>query len=235
MTRGRKLSEVPAKVTAIFTLAVLAQLVCGATRPAPVARASELDSPPGLGVLRVASLGEPIAAAQWLTLSLQAYDNQPGISIPFLELDYGQVRAWLTRILELDPNTNYPLLMAAQLYGQVPDEAKQRLMLQWVHEQFMHDPNLRWRYLAHAAIMAKHRLHDMSLALAYARDIAARAIAPEVPAWARQMHIFLLEDMGEYEGAKILLGGLLAGGTVTDAHEIHFLMERLAALKAQTK
>ena len=210
-------------------------MVFAAARPAPAARASELDYPPGATTLRVASAGEPIATSQWLTLSLQAYDNQPGISIPFLDLDYHRVCAWLTRILELDPNTQYPLLMAAQLYAQVPDEPKQRLMLQWVHDEFARAPNQRWRYLAHAAIMAKHRLHDMPLALSYARDMATLATAPEVPDWARQMHIFLLEDMGEYEAARILLGGLLTQDTITDPHEIHFLIERLEALKAQAR
>ena len=42
----------------------------------------------------------------------------------------------------------------------------------------------------------------------------------------------MLEDMGELETAKILLGGLLASGAITDAHEIHFLTERLNTLKS---
>jgi hypothetical protein len=46
------------------------------------------------------------------------------------------------------------------------------------------------------------------------------------------MHIFLLEDMGEAEAAKVLLGGLLASGSVQDPAEIRFLTERLNALQA---
>jgi hypothetical protein len=46
------------------------------------------------------------------------------------------------------------------------------------------------------------------------------------------MHIFLLEDLGEYEAARILLGGLLASGTVTDQHERVLLLERLERLKS---
>jgi len=45
------------------------------------------------------SLGEPIALAQWLTLYLQAFDNQPGVSIPFQDLDYPRVIRWLDTIL----------------------------------------------------------------------------------------------------------------------------------------
>ncbi len=49
------------------------------------------------------------------------------------------------------------------------------------------------------------------------------------------MEIFLHEDMGEYEAAKVLLGGLLASGTVTDPHELAFLVERLKQLEAAEK
>jgi hypothetical protein len=41
--------------------------------------------------------------------------------------------------------------------------------------------------------------------------------------------------MGEHEAAKILLGGLLASGTVQDPHEIAFLMGRLDALEKAEK
>ena len=78
--------------------------------------------------------------------------------------------------------------------------------------------------------MAKHRLQDLPLALRFAQAIAEKAKG--APAWARQMHIFLLEDLGEYETARILLGGLLASGTVTDSHERVLLLERLERLKS---
>ena len=124
----------------------------------PNARAEALGEPASPALLRALALGEPIALAQLLTLYLQAFDNQPGVSIPFLELDYARVTAWLETILELDPVGQYPLLMASQIYGQVPDEAKQRRMCEFVREQFDRDPDRRWRWLAHCAIMAKHRL-----------------------------------------------------------------------------
>ena len=160
---------------------------------------------------------------------LQAFDNQPGLSIPYRELDYGAVLAWLKAILTLDSNTQYPLMMAAQLYAQVPDPEKTRRMLEFVHEEFLHAPEQRWRWLAHAALVAKHRLGDMPLALRYADDITRNARTAQ--SWARQMRIFILEDMGESQAAAVLLGGLLEGGEVTDPAEIRFLAERLEKLK----
>ncbi|HKB81712.1 MAG TPA: hypothetical protein VKD04_00750 [Burkholderiales bacterium] len=214
--------------------AVLAiQLALKAAEPRPTATALDLPDPPPSAALQLAAIGEPIATANLLSLYLQAFDNQPGISIPFKDLDYAKVESWLTRILDLDPPGQYPLMMASQVYGQVlPDPKKQRQMVEFVYRQFLIDPNRRWRWLAHAAIMAKHRLKDPELALRLARALTEHATASSVPDWAKQMHIFVLEDMGEIETVKILLGGLLVSGTITDSHEIHFLTERLKALQS---
>ena len=228
--KERALAAVPRWVLALLAVALCAQVGWQLAQPAPRASAEALEAPPPAAVLRAASLGEPIAFAQLLTLQLQAYDNQPGISIPFIELDYGRVKAWLASILQLDPAGQYPLMMAAHLYGQVPDPRRQREMCDFVRREFSADPNRRWRWLAHCAIMAKHRLRDMRLALSYAEAITREA--RQASGWARQMQVFLLEDMGEREAATVLLGGLLASGEVTDSNEIHFLTQRLEELKA---
>ena len=231
----RTLSAVPKSVVWILIASLCLQLAWQSSRPRPSAYADALGFPPDGNALRALSLGEPIALSQLMTLYLQAFDNQPGISIPFLELDYDRVVTWLARILELDPVGQYPLLMASHIYAQVPDTPKQRKMLEFVYQQFFKDPNRRWPWLAHAAIMAKHRLNDLPLALRYAQAIRQYATAPDVPHWTSQMPIFILEDMGEVESAKILLGGFLVSGVVTDPHEIHFLTERLQQLENEEK
>lgn len=231
--RERPVAAVPRAVVVLLATAFFLQIVHQAIQPAPNARAEALSAPPKATTMRALAFGEPIAFAALVTLHLQAFDNQPGVSIPFAQLDYERVGAWLETILALDPVSQYPLLMASQLYGQVPDPARQRMMCRFVQRQFEGDPNRRWRWLAHCAIMAKHRLRDPRLALAYAQAITRSAT--QAPNWARQMHIFVTEDMGETESATILLGGLLASGEVTDPQEIHFLMERLKQLRSAEK
>ena len=229
----RRVSEVPRAVLALLAIGLCVQIAWQTMQPKPVARAAALGPPPPAAVLRTLSLGEPIALSQLLTLRLQAFDNQPGISIPFLELDYQRVILWLETLLDLDPVGQYPLLMASQLYGQVSDAAKQRRMCDFVYSQFERDPDRRWRWLAHCAIMAKHRLGDTRLALTYADAITRKARGASN--WARQMRIFILEDLGEREAATVLLGGLLESGEVTDPKEIHFLTQRLETLKHDGK
>jgi len=234
----RSLQAVPRTLLLIGTLLLALQIGWRVQQATPSARAESLDVPPSAGSIRLASLNEPIAASGLLALRLQAFDNQPGISIPFASLNYARLIAWLDTLLELDPHSNYPLLMASHLYAQVPDPARQRLMLDFTYRQFLSDPARRWRFLAHAALIAKHRLHDLPLALTYARAIQGHASNTNIPHWASQMPIFILEDMGEVAAAKIELCALLASGNITDPQETHFLTERYqelatAASKAQ--
>jgi hypothetical protein len=231
----RRLSIVPTAVLALLVVALAAQFTLRLLQPRPNASAQALPPPAPASVLRISSLGDPIALAQALTLYLQAFDNQPGISIPFKDLDYGRVEEWLTRILELDPIGQYPLLLASQVYGQVPDPAKQRQMLAFVSRQFPLDPKRRWPWMGHAAIMARHRLQDTDLALQYARTLRELATDPSIPSWVRQLELPIYEDLGEVQAAKIFLGGLLHSGTITDSHELRFLIGRLQQLEDAEK
>ena len=232
----RRLAEMPLWVILLFVATIGAQLGAAVLRPAPRASAVDLPMPPSAATLKVLALGDPVPLGQAMALYLQAFDNQPGVSIPFAALDYDRVQAWLDSVLALDPVGQYPLLMASHLYAQVllhPE--KQRQMSEFIYRQFFIDPDRRWPSLAHMSIMAKHRLKDLPLALRYADAIRDHAQGPGVPSWARQMHIFLREDMGELETAKILLGGLLASGTVTDVHELRFLTQRLKEMETAEK
>ena len=230
---ARSLNSVPRWVLAVFVLALAAHGAMRFVAARPQASAAALHAPLPVSSLRVLSVGEPQTLSQGLTLYLQAFDNQPGVSIPFASLDYGRVIHWLDTALALDPAAQYPLMMASQLYAQVPDTARQRSMCEFVHRAFRARPDSRWRWLAHCAIMARHRIKDLPLALRYAEDIALRA--GKASGWARQMRIFLLEDMGEVERATILLGGLLAGNEIIDPSERNFLTEQLAKLKRVEK
>ena len=231
----RPTADVPRLVLVLLGLGLAAQIALKAAAPRPLATAEDLHAPPGIATLRLASFGDPVALAKALMLYLQAFDYQSGSKVPYRDLDYEVLEGWLSRILELDPQGQYPLLAASRLYAEVPVPAKQRSMLEFIYREFLLDPNRRWPWLAHAAVIAKHRLHDLPLALRYARAIEQHATAPGVPLWAKQMRAFILEDMNELEAARLVIGGYLASGTVKDPAEIRFLDDRLKALEAASK
>jgi hypothetical protein len=230
----RPIAAVPRGVLVLFVLGLAAQIALKAGAPAPHAAAEDLPPAPGIAVLRLASFGDPVALAKALMLYLQAFDYQSGSRVPYRDLDYGRLEAWLARILELDPRGQYPLFAASRLYAEVPDETKQRSMLEFVYRQFLLDPDRRWPWLAHATAIAKHRLRDLPLALRYAQAIQRYAVADNVPLWAKQMEIFILEDMNELETARLIIGGYLQSGAIKDPAEVKFLDERLKQLEART-
>ena len=79
----RSFTAVPRAVGLALLAALVLQIAWQWSQPKPVASAAALTAPPPLAALRVASIGEPVVLAQLTTLYLQAFDNQPGISIPF--------------------------------------------------------------------------------------------------------------------------------------------------------
>ncbi|MBT8445841.1 MAG: hypothetical protein HKO62_09830 [Gammaproteobacteria bacterium] len=227
----RPFSAVPGWLAASLLLALAAQLAVHHFGPAAGRVARPLPPAPPATLVELAALGEAQLAGRMLMLWLQAWDTQPGISVPLQSLDYPRLRDWLRVSAQLAPHSRYPHLAAARLYAEVPDPARQRLMLDFVHEQFLQAPAERWQWLAHAVFVARHRLGDLPLALRYATALAEHTAPGEAPPWARQMRIFVLADMGETAAARVLLGALLTSDQGLDPAERRFLAGRLAELE----
>ena len=231
----RSFRLVPWTVFLVLGLALAAQISIRTAIPLPVPKAADLPRPPGSGTLAIASFGDPIPLAKLLMLYLQAFDYQSGDRTPFQALDYEKLQAWLSQILRLDPKGQYPLMAASRLYGDVPNEAKKRQMLEFVYQEFFKDPNRRWQWLAHAAAVAKHGLKDLPLARRYAAAIQQHATGEDVPLWARQMEIFILEDMNELETARIMIGGYIEKGLIKHPGELWTMEKRLKEIEARMK
>lgn len=202
-------------------------------RGTPTPKAEELGIAPEPIKARVFSLDDPVALAKWLNLLVQAHDAQPGLSLGFGQLNYDQLTAWLDLSLALDPTGQYPLMAASRLYTQnSADQQRQRKMTDWVARRFLDDPQRRWQWMAHIAYVAKTQFKDMDLALKYAESLRLHTEKiPSVPAWARQLDIFLKIEMKETDSAKILIGQLLNSGQIKDDNEFRFLAHTLKELE----
>jgi hypothetical protein len=227
----RPWTSVPVWLATAFAALLAAQIASHGRQPSAKAVAIDLPPPPKSAALRLASLGEDAAIARLAMLYVQAFDLRGENPTPYRRLDYGRLVGWLAAILDTDPRSAYPLFSAARIYAENPDSAKSRLVLEFVYREYLKAPNARWPWLAHAALIAKHQLKDLALARRYAAAIDRHTTDPSVPSWARQMEIFILEDMNELEAAKVMLGGLLASGRITDPSEARFLKQRLEQLE----
>lgn len=222
---------VPRVYVLIFAVAFAAHALWRWQQPDLSAQRRHLPLAPSIAALRVMSLGEPEVTAKLLMLWLQSFDTQPGLSLPLQALNYDTLIAWLERISRLDPRSRYPVFSAAYIYANVDQPDRQRQIFEFIADRFVAHPQRFWMGLAHASIMAKHRLGDPALARRYARLLRSHTQADQIPAWARQMEITILEEQGEYESARLLIGGLLADRLLTDAREREYLNRRLRQLR----
>ncbi len=217
----------------LLGLGLLVSTGLSTIRGKPVASAQALGLPPATLAARLLSLDEPIAFAKVLNLVTQAHDVQPGLSLTYGQLNYDQLTAWLDLSLALDPNGQYPLMAGARLYTQnSADRVRQRKMTDWVAARFLDDPVRRWQWMAHVAYVAKIQLKDQALAMKYAETLRYKTEhIPSVPAWARQLDIFLKIEMKDSDTAKFLIGGLLDSGQIKDPNELRFLAHTLKELE----
>lgn len=231
----RPWSSVSAWVFAALACAFALHLLLQGLHPRTVATQADLPEAPRASVLRLASLGETPLASRLAMLYVQSFDAGGEDRVANRQLDYVRLIQWLSTSLELDPRSQYPLFSAARIYTETTDTARVQLMLEFLYTRFLEDPDRRWPWLAHAALVAKHRLNDLPRARRYAAAIDRLTRDPGVPLWAKQMEIFILEDMNELEAARILLGGLLETGRIEDPAERRFLEDRLRQLEQRQR
>lgn len=173
-------------------------------------------------------------AYRLLLFWLQQFDVQSGQYVSYRQLNYTRVIGWLDLLSRMEPESQYPMLLATRIYTKVADPDRKRLMLNYVFESYKLNPVKNWRWLAEATITAMHSLNDLELALVYATALA-NDNNREVPYWAKDLRLLILEGMGEVEQVKLLVGGLLANKTITDENEIRFLGILLNRLQKNDK
>lgn len=231
----RRLSAVPRMVIAVLIVTFVAHLIVTNLSRARRSGLENLPPAPDVLYLRASSFGDSTPVGKLLMLYVQAFDLQAANPIPFRDMNYDNLVTWLRAILLLDPVGQYPLFSASHIYAIVPDHIKSRKMLEFVYSEFFKDPNRRWRWLADAAVTAKHQLNDLPLAQRYAAAVQEKATSPGIPLWAKQMNAFILEDMDELEQAKIMIGGYIASGQVSEPGELRLLEQRLQEIEAKVR
>ena len=162
-----------------------------------------------------------------LAIRLQLHDNQAGKHVRYSQLDYERLVNWLDQIYQLNTQSEYPMMLASRVYSQTRDKTRLRIMLEYIDRTFMQNPQLHWRRLAEASVIAKHELGDLQLALEMAEKLSNQPASVKMPSWARDMQFILLGDMNEFETAITIIVALLQSDAVNDPDEVRFLKEKL--------
>lgn len=181
-----------------------------------------LPDAPSVSAMKFLAVSDQAFVYRVLIFWLQQFDVQAGQYVSYRQLDYKKIIAWLDAINQLEPDSQYPMLLATRVYSRVADNTRVKMMLEYVYKRFHENPVKNWRWLAEATITAQHKLKEQKLALKYATALAQQP-SKEIPYWAKDLRLIILENLGEIEQVKLLVGGLVADKTITDPNEIRFL------------
>lgn len=230
MRRGeRPFLQLPRPLLAGFLVLLLGQILYHHFhRPDLVAQYRPLRAPHALETYRAMAMGSEQLAAYLLAINLQLHDNQAGQHFSYNRMDYAVLVDWLRRISELDPTSEYPMLLASRVYTATRDPQRLRQIIGYIEHEFDTDPQLHWRRLAEASVIARHRLGDLELALRLAEKLAGQPALIQMPQWARDIQFLLLAELNELEAAIAIIQAMLQSGSISDPDELRFLEEKLS-------
>lgn len=198
--------------------------------PEPRITARDFSQPPSAAALRATAFGDYATLSKVLALWVQAFDNQPGASIPFNQLDYDALGQWLDRAVALDARAAYPHFLMSKIYTATHNEPRRRKSVAWVRRHFLARPDARYEWMTYIANFAKYELKDDDLAFALARQLNAHTTPGAVPDWVRQLEIYYLQGHDQFEAAADLLLARLQAGEVTEPQEFIYLSDQLERL-----
>ena len=176
---------------------------------------------------RKLSMGSDQLLSYLLVMRLQLHDSQAGKYIRYEQINYNLLDSWLDQIYELNTLSEYPAMLASRVYSQTADKQQLRIMVNFIRNTFEQNPQLFWRRLTEATILAKHKLGDLELALSLAEQLSSQPTNIVMPYWARDMQFLILGELNEYEAGIAIIAGLLQGGSITDPDEENFLKKKM--------
>lgn len=179
------------------------------------------------------AMGSEQLLAYLLAIRLQLHDNQAGRHFNYRRIDYRILVDWLEQITHINTASEYPMLLASRVYSQTRDRDRLRLILSFIEQNFDLDPQLHWRRLAEASVIAKHQLGDLKLALRMAEKLALQPPIVVMPHWARDIQFLLLAELNEFESAIVIIQSLLESDAIKDADEKRFLEWKLSEFQQE--
>ena len=229
MRRGeRPLLQLPGLLLVSFLLVLLIQIYLhhqNQNREIPDYR--PLSKPYSASIYEALSMGSEQLLSYLLAMRLQLHDNQAGRHISYRHIDYRFLVDWLKQIQELNPESEYPMMLASRVYSQTQDKERLSVLLHYINDTYLSNPQLHWRRQAESTVIAKHQLDDIELALSMAEKLSSQPDTVVMPRWARDMHFLLLGDLNKYEAAIVIIRGLLESDSIQDGDEKRFLKEKL--------
>lgn len=155
------------------------------------------------------SLGDKQLAYRTYGITIQNMGDTGGKITNLADYDYEALGKWLRLGHVLDPQSNFLPFLAGYFFGAIREHPeKLPPIIDYLELAAGDGRGNKWRFLGHAAFLARFKMNDMDRALELANKLAAFD-RPDMPLWARQMPAFILTARGEKEAAYELMVTML--------------------------
>lgn len=167
-----------------------------------------LGPPPADAAIPALGLGDAQAYFRAAAVGLFNAGDLGGRTTPLAAFDMDDVAAWLRHLDVADPRSDLGANLAAHYFGLTPRTGSLRPLIDYLVAHAETVPGEKWRWLAHATFLARHRLGDSDLALELGLRLS-KLPADQVPAWARQLPAFVLAAKGDRQAATLFMETML--------------------------
>lgn len=185
-----------------------------------------VPKPPSELNLTSSFFGDTALAYRVWALALQNFGNAGGAFTPLKDYNYQYVGEWLDRLDGLDPQSNFAPYLASYYFG-ASQSPKEQLpyIIAYLEKIGTRPEGEKWRFLAQAVYLARHKMQDMPEALRLAKKLSS-IYRPGMPAWTKQMEVLITNEVGDKEAAYILMKSILATETAhMQPQEINFMVD----------
>jgi hypothetical protein len=160
----------------------------------------------------IGALGDRQFAFRASGLMLQNFGDTAGHVTPLKDYNFKMLGQWFMVEDALDPHSYFMPYIASFYYGASQDGSEIRPVIDYLAAVGRRDDPqsaaYNWRWMAQAVWLARFRLHDNELALKLANELAAE-YKPGMPAWIKQMPVFVLRAKGDKDAAYALMVSIL--------------------------
>ncbi|MCB1651709.1 MAG: hypothetical protein KDI46_06630 [Alphaproteobacteria bacterium] len=185
-----------------------------------------LNIPPAPSVLgaSLSGLGDRGLAYRVLGLGVQNFGDTGGRVISFKDFNYEELGRWMMLENSFDPHSDFMPMLAAYVYGGTSETSKLGPLVDYLEVAGDAEGENKWRWLAQAVFLARHKMKDYERAYGLAQKLAGM-YKPGMPSWVLQMPAFVQNNRGAKEDALALMLSILdSEGDKLNPNEVNAML-----------
>ena len=170
------------------------------------------------------ALGDAQFAYRLGAITLQNLGDGGGRVTPISNYEFDKLGAWFRLLDGLDPASDHVPMLAAYYFGGSRAPKDVAVVVDYLARIGENPVGSKWRWLAQAIFLARHRLNNLDLALDLSYRLSRMELVDDtMPAWGRNMPAFVLSEKGDREDARKMVENLLYSSRGFHPNEVNFM------------